>query len=319
MLFGHNMSDFLRNLMVWFSIWVVCSKVCQSYLCYYSVADIYIYILDSHMAPYGACEVVQSWVRSCSVLSKEKEVSQNWAQSILIAKARSKQCSDFEGKRSKSELSTVNSDFEASAELSTVDCDVESSFKGVQCFQQKRGKSELSTVNGDFEGSAAVISNDLSTGAVFSSATFLVLLTGAVFSKVAFSDLSTGAMFSKVVFSDLLAGAVFSSVAVSDLSTGAVFSKVAFSDLSTGAVFPRVAFSDLSTGAVFSKVAFSDLSTGAVFSCVQPSQFSQWWHRRLSSSDFEWFCRQVQCFRRFSRAGCASPSQSRSQNLLIDD
>jgi hypothetical protein len=27
----------------------------------------------------------------------------------------------------------------------------------VQCFRQKRSKSELSTVNGDFEGSAAVI------------------------------------------------------------------------------------------------------------------------------------------------------------------
>ena len=55
-----------------------------------------------------------------------------------------------------SELSTVNSDFEASAELSTVACDVESSFKGVQCFRPKSGKSELSTVNGDFEDSAAM-------------------------------------------------------------------------------------------------------------------------------------------------------------------
>ena len=52
----------------------------------------------------------------------------------------------------------VNSDFEDSAELSTVDSDVESSFETVPGFRQKRGKSELSTVNSDFEGLAAVIS-----------------------------------------------------------------------------------------------------------------------------------------------------------------
>ena len=35
---------------------------------------IYIYILDSHMAPYGACEVAQSKVRSSFVISKERNV-----------------------------------------------------------------------------------------------------------------------------------------------------------------------------------------------------------------------------------------------------
>ena len=44
---------------------------------------IYIYILDSHMAPYGACEAVK--------------------------KHRSKQCSVSESEMSKSELSTVDS------------------------------------------------------------------------------------------------------------------------------------------------------------------------------------------------------------------
>ena len=91
---------------------------------------------------------------------------------ILTSKARSKQCSDLEGKIGKSELSTLNSDIEVSAELITVDCDVERSSKGVQCFRAKRSKTELSTVNGDFEGSAAVISTDSSTGAMFSNVVF---------------------------------------------------------------------------------------------------------------------------------------------------
>ena len=38
---------------------------------------IYIYILDLHMAPYGACEVEQSKVRSSAVAPNEREVSQN--------------------------------------------------------------------------------------------------------------------------------------------------------------------------------------------------------------------------------------------------
>ena len=42
----------------------------------------------------------------------------------------------------------------------------------------------MSTVNGDFKGSAVVISSDLSTGTLFSSAAFSDLLTGAVFSEV---------------------------------------------------------------------------------------------------------------------------------------
>ena len=58
------------------------------------------------------------------MISKEREVGQNCAQLILTSKARSKQCSDLEGKIGKSELSTLNSDVEVSAELIAVDCDV---------------------------------------------------------------------------------------------------------------------------------------------------------------------------------------------------
>ena len=79
----------------------------------------------------------------------------------------------------------------------------------MQCFQAKRSKSELSTVNGDFEGSAAVISTGLSTGVIFSNVGFSDLSTGAVFSKVVFSNSSIGAVPSGVVFSDLSTGAMF--------------------------------------------------------------------------------------------------------------
>ena len=48
------------------------------------------------MAPYGACEVVQSTARSSAVTPKERQVSQNRAQSLR--KHSSKQCSAFEGK-----------------------------------------------------------------------------------------------------------------------------------------------------------------------------------------------------------------------------
>ena len=53
--------------------------VVDTYVATYTHIYIYIYIniLDSHMAPYGACEVVQSTVRSCAVTPKERYVSQN--------------------------------------------------------------------------------------------------------------------------------------------------------------------------------------------------------------------------------------------------
>ncbi len=38
---------------------------------------IYIYILDSHMAPYGASAAVQSTVRNSAVISKERNVGQH--------------------------------------------------------------------------------------------------------------------------------------------------------------------------------------------------------------------------------------------------
>ena len=70
----------------------------------------------------------------------------------MISKARSKQCSDFERTRGKSELSTVNSDFEDSAELNTGLCDTEGSFEAMQGLRQNLGKAELSAVDRGLEG-----------------------------------------------------------------------------------------------------------------------------------------------------------------------
>ena len=45
---------------------------------------IYIYILDSHMAPYFACGVVQSTGQSSVVPAKVRSVSQSSAQAIRM-------------------------------------------------------------------------------------------------------------------------------------------------------------------------------------------------------------------------------------------
>jgi hypothetical protein len=71
---------------------------------------------------------------------------------MLISETRSKQCSVFEGRRVKSELSTVNSGFEDSAELNTGVCDTESSFEAMQGLRQNLGKAELSAVDRGLEG-----------------------------------------------------------------------------------------------------------------------------------------------------------------------
>jgi hypothetical protein len=56
----------------------------------------------------------------------------------LISKARSEQCRNVEGKRGRSELSTVNNDSEDAAELNTIDSDVESSFGTGTDFDKRR-------------------------------------------------------------------------------------------------------------------------------------------------------------------------------------
>ena len=81
----------------------------------------YIYILDSHMAPYGACEVIQSTVRSSEAVSKEKYVRQNQAQSICIfegsaERSRVEQCF----RRLKQATCCIYCVFEGSTEQSAV-------------------------------------------------------------------------------------------------------------------------------------------------------------------------------------------------------
>ena len=84
---------------------------------------------------------------------------------ILTSKARSKQCSDLEGKMGKSELSTLNSDVEFSDLLTGA------------VFSK-------------------VVVSDLSTGALLSKVAFSDLSTVVVFARVVSLDLLAGAMFS---------------------------------------------------------------------------------------------------------------------------
>ena len=108
---------------------------------------------------FTSCAVLQSWVRRCSEISRRGNLYQNRPKSILLSEIRSKQCSVFEGKIGKSELSTVNSDFGESTELNTGTCDTESSFKAMRGLRRHIGKSELSTVNKGLEGQAGVVSS----------------------------------------------------------------------------------------------------------------------------------------------------------------